>query len=112
MNRRGFLGSIAAFAAACALDPERALWVSGAKTISIPAPRLEVIHTIPVNLLPISFAVGDIITIGGLPYEFIVIASGESGGITGTQLKMTEQSIARAVARRRHTRHMDRRRGA
>lgn len=36
MERRGFLGLLAG--AAFALDPERALWVPGAKTISIPAP--------------------------------------------------------------------------
>jgi len=36
MNRRGFLGGLAAFAAACTLDPELSLWKPGAKTISIP----------------------------------------------------------------------------
>ncbi len=36
-TRRGFL---AAVTAAFALDPERALWVPGAKMISIPAPRI------------------------------------------------------------------------
>ncbi len=36
MNRRGFLSSIAGFAAACTLDQERALWVRGAKLVSIP----------------------------------------------------------------------------
>ena len=36
MNRRGFLGSIAGFAAACTLDPELALWKPGAKLISVP----------------------------------------------------------------------------
>lgn len=37
MNRRGFLASLGIGAAAFALDPERALWVPGAKTISVPA---------------------------------------------------------------------------
>lgn len=36
MNRRGFFASLAG-ASAFALDPERALWVPGAKTISIPS---------------------------------------------------------------------------
>lgn len=45
MNRRGFIGALAA--AAFALDPDRALWVPGAKLISIPAPRLRV----PVRML-------------------------------------------------------------
>lgn len=35
MNRRGFLAALAG--AAAAYDPERLLWVPGAKTISIPA---------------------------------------------------------------------------
>lgn len=54
LNRRGFLGGLAAFAAACTLDPELALWKPGAKTISIlkPAKRPLFVH-------------GDIITIGG-----------------------------------------------
>lgn len=37
MKRRAFLASLGA---AFALDPERALWVPGAKTISVPAPRV------------------------------------------------------------------------
>ncbi len=36
MNRRSFLAS---FAAACAFDPERLLWVPDQKTISIPAKK-------------------------------------------------------------------------
>ena len=39
-SRRAFLGALAA-SAAFALDPERALWVPGAKTISIPRPPAE-----------------------------------------------------------------------
>jgi hypothetical protein len=38
MNRRGFLGSLAGFAAALTLEPEKALWVPGQKLISIPKP--------------------------------------------------------------------------
>lgn len=38
MNRRGFLGAIAAAVAGATLDPDRALWVPGRKLISIPAP--------------------------------------------------------------------------
>jgi len=44
MNRRAFLASLGG-AAALALDPERALWVPGAKLISIPAPRVLVPET-------------------------------------------------------------------
>jgi hypothetical protein len=39
VNRRGFLASLAG-AAAIALDPDRALWVPGAKLISVPAPSV------------------------------------------------------------------------
>lgn len=39
MNRRGFIGALAAFASGAILDPEKLLWVRGAKTISIPAPQ-------------------------------------------------------------------------
>jgi hypothetical protein len=40
INRRGFLGLLAGVAATAVLDPDRLLWVPGAKTISIPAPRV------------------------------------------------------------------------
>lgn len=36
LNRRGFLGLLATVAAGATLDPERLLWVPGAKLISIP----------------------------------------------------------------------------
>lgn len=39
MNRRGFIAALAAFASTAVLDPERALWARGAKTISIPQHR-------------------------------------------------------------------------
>ena len=41
VNRRSFLGLSSAALAAFALDPERLLWVPGAKTILIPAPSLD-----------------------------------------------------------------------
>lgn len=40
-SRRGFLGLLAGIAAGAVLDPERLLWIPGAKTISIPAPIVE-----------------------------------------------------------------------
>lgn len=39
MNRRGFLGSLAAIAATLTLDPEKLLWRPGEKTIFVPAIR-------------------------------------------------------------------------
>lgn len=39
MKRRGFLGLLGGLAAGAVLDPERLLWVPGAKLISIPAPK-------------------------------------------------------------------------
>jgi hypothetical protein len=38
MQRRQFLGSLAGLASALVLDPEKLLWVPGARLISIPAP--------------------------------------------------------------------------
>ena len=39
MNRRGFLSILGVVAATAVLDPERLLWVPGAKTISIARPQ-------------------------------------------------------------------------
>lgn len=48
-SRRGFLGFLGG-AAAFALDPERALWVPGAKTISVPAlPSIPVSYRLLLN---------------------------------------------------------------
>lgn len=42
MNRRHFLGSLAALSAGMALDPERALWVPGRRTyFDIVAPKIN-----------------------------------------------------------------------
>jgi hypothetical protein len=51
MNRRGFLGSLAAFAGTLALDPEKLLWRPG-KLISIPrsATRQFVITGVAVSV--------------------------------------------------------------
>lgn len=70
MNRRGFLGALAAGAAAFAIDPERALWVPGAKTISIPRPRVITIS----SRLRLEFEIGDIIRFGGDPQPYTVTA--------------------------------------
>lgn len=58
MNRRAFLGSLAAVAAGLALDPERALWVPNAKRIFLPS-------VAPVVRTPIALTKGDIFTIAG-----------------------------------------------
>jgi hypothetical protein len=62
-NRRSFLQVAAAAAAALVLDPERALWVPGRKTIFVlpPAPPLR----LPMRALDCGFRKGDIITIDG-----------------------------------------------
>ena len=64
-SRRRFLALLGTAAPAFALDPERALWVPGAKTISIPAVRPFL-------------AVGDIVTFGGLVDRYIVTAAASS----------------------------------
>ncbi len=55
MNRRGFLGGLSAFAAACVLDPELALWTPKAKTISIPQPPRIKIGDVILIRLPMQF---------------------------------------------------------
>lgn len=44
LSRRSILGGLVTFAAAMVLDPERDLWVRGAKMISIPAPMVPKGH--------------------------------------------------------------------
>ena len=66
MNRRAFFGLAASAAAAFALDPERALWVPGAKTISIPATTRPYL------------AVGDVVTFGNIRQRYIVTAAAHS----------------------------------
>lgn len=76
MNRRGFFGLLAGFAATATMDPERLLWVPGKKLISIPSP-----HPI---IGPGFFHLGDIITVGGFfdqwgdLQRFVVTAAGAS----------------------------------
>jgi hypothetical protein len=68
-SRRGFLGLLGAFAAGAVLDPERLLWIPGAKTISIPAPRVrgfDFHHDMAF------LAVGDVVTFGDWPERYIV----------------------------------------
>lgn len=45
MNRRQFLGLGTATAAAMMLDPERLLWVPGAKTFFLPSTEIVTAHT-------------------------------------------------------------------
>lgn len=59
LSRRGFFGSVAAFAAACTLDPELLLWKPGEKTIFLPPLKGSLIAGKP--LLK-----GDIFTIEGI----------------------------------------------
>lgn len=74
MNRRGFLGAIAA---ALVLDPERALWVPGAKKIFLPpAPP-------PVSgaSLMAMFNVGDVVTFGKDPQRYVCMQPGDATGL-------------------------------
>jgi len=70
MNRRGFLGAIAA---ALVADPERLLWVPGKKKIFIPPPpktywQSGVNHRVEFVTIPHLFKPGDKILINGAPY--------------------------------------------
>lgn len=73
LNRRGFLAALGAFAAAAALDPERALWVRGAKLVSIPKPA-PLVTTGWAAPAPFMLAVGDIVTFGDWPERYVVTA--------------------------------------
>lgn len=64
-SRRGFLSALGGVAAAFALDPERALWVPGAKTISIPKARAM-------------FEVGDVVSFGPFSGRYTVIEAADS----------------------------------
>lgn len=59
MNRRGFLATFAAVAAGVVLDPERLLWLPGAKTIFLPAPK-------PTLATSEALTIGDVFTIEGV----------------------------------------------
>lgn len=54
-TRRGFLGALTGLASAMILDPERLIWTSGKKHISIPSPSLlsesEVIALVNAKLM-------------------------------------------------------------
>lgn len=73
LNRRGFIGALAGFAAGIVLDPERALWVPGAKSFSIP-------NKIEDYLLEID------------GQEFFLM-SGRDGGITDSTIYYTERFV-------------------
>ncbi len=104
-SRRGFLGVLGAALAGAVLDPERALWVPGARTISIPAARA--IKAIADEYVGAFFTVGDLVTIGGLPYEFVVTALGEAGGVLGAQLRLSDKSIEFERIKRRGWQRID-----
>lgn len=68
MKRRAFLASLAG---AFALDPERALWIRGAKTISVPAPRPLVREFLRCPIAEF-LDVGDVLQFGGAAYCYEV----------------------------------------
>lgn len=72
MNRRRFLGSLAGFAAAMTMDPERLLWVPGKKTIVVmPAlkewnPNLDLINEMTMKYIRDSRLVDQVFA--GIPW--------------------------------------------
>lgn len=76
MNRRGFLGALATLAAGHVLDPERLLWVPGAKTFFLPSPYVtgEAVLT----------------TAGGHTFLTIDIITREALRVLQNQLKFVE----------------------
>jgi hypothetical protein len=94
MNRRGFLGALAAAIAGATLDPESLVWQPGRKLISIPKPPF--IPEPSVSWLRGFLNQGDRFTVEGrysvdpktlklLPYlqQFVVIAVSPDGGLNG-----------------------------
>lgn len=81
MNRRHFLTTLAAGLAA-ASDPERFLWISGAKTIFIPPIRsdIEIVGDLYIRHLE-HFKIGDILRFGDDSLKWIVTSVGDSDGI-------------------------------
>lgn len=92
LNRRGFIGALAAAAAGLAIDPERLLWTPSAKRIFLPSPA-------PSLWSSTSLAVGDIFTIQGIyaknpatgrntgvPAHFVITANVTSGDIDPAHL--------------------------
>lgn len=75
MNRRAFLGSLAALTAGMALDPERALWVPGRKTyFDIQRPDLRKLHVVGLGCLPH----GSLVTVGNRMYRLERISDDEA----------------------------------
>jgi hypothetical protein len=87
MNRRAFLGTLAAATAGLALDPERLLWRTGQKSIFLPAAK-------PSLWSSSVLTVGDMFTIEGtysvnpatgretgIPQNYVITANVESGDI-------------------------------
>jgi len=79
-SRRGFLGAIAA---ALVLDPERALWVPGAKKIFLPPARAGLLVPVEVARAAL-FNVGDVVTFGNDPQRFVCMIPGDPTGLGST----------------------------
>lgn len=89
-SRRGFLGAIAA---ALVLDPERALWVPGAKKIFLPpAPR-------PVSgaSLVALFNLGDVVTFGNDPQRFVCMNAGDATGLGASFAFLHDRGLPRGT---------------
>lgn len=65
ITRRGFLSALAVAVAGSTLDPERLLWVPGAKTIFLP-PVKSVTRMTRVLVAPSAMKIGDIFTLNGV----------------------------------------------
>jgi hypothetical protein len=89
MNRRGFLGAIAAAVAGAALDPERALWVPGAKLYSVPAPVVAPVPSLTV--VGAWFQVGDVLTFGEDLTRYVVT------GVERSRVDLRREKIGAAL---------------
>lgn len=79
LERRGFLGVLAAGVAGVALDPERLLWQPGKRTyVDLWTPPKPPLVTDGWST-GMDFQVGDVLTIGRSPLQYVVTAIDRSG---------------------------------
>ena len=96
MNRRAFLGLAATSAAAFALDPERLLWMPGAKTIFLPSREVYGVTSMAEALQH------GLVAVQGTRRMVVLVSSGDQAA---RELAALEADGWRVVANRQYARH-------
>jgi hypothetical protein len=86
-NRRGFLKALTATAVAMTVDPERLLWVPGAKTIFLPPVKPVSIVVIQEGGLftPVTFLPGIVIQLKAIAGHWYIITDKAANGKIGLE---------------------------